>query len=431
MATKITYTGAFDFLPLYFGVAFIGNSPTLKIDEKHDRIDLIDPNNSKNQIVLDVDHLKVGQDSEITGGTITDIHFKVDGKEAITIADMHASAVKFQQAYSGGLPDMYPFLIDSLKGTIHETGDQYTNRFEFGSGGKGVVDAGAGDDQLYVWHSKNIVYNGGDGTDQLIFDLEIGEYPVPKQGLTIDLRTGEGTNPYGGSLMVTSVENISGTTLGDHMTGSKLADTLYGGLGGNDVLKGLGGDDTLSVAADDKNNKVTVDGGDGSDRLIYDISFAHGTNTLDLADASKDTGIFTNDHITGCETFNFNDFQLAGAPEHAGINFTGTKSNETIACSYGNDTFDARGGNDTMSGQYGDNRFIFRSHFGNDTITDFSLSSSNIIQFDKTVFADFDAVKAHATDDGHDLVIDAGKNGTLRLDFVNVADLSADSFVFV
>ena len=69
-----------------------------------------------------------------------------------------------------------------------------------------------------------------------------------------------------------------------------------------------------------------------------------------------------------------------------------------------------------MSGQFGDNLFIFRKNFGDDTITDFGLDGAdNTVQFDSAVFADFDAVKGHATQDGVDVVINAGSDGSLRL----------------
>lgn len=436
MTVKASYNGKFDFLQLYFGLDFVGQDPVLKTDTKHDRISLLDPDNSKNAIVLDAEHLTVDKDDAITGGTVTDIHFKVDGQEAVTITGLHAPAVKFQAGFDQvevSLEGLYKFLVNGLSGDVKETGDQFANFFEFGGGGKATINAGDGDDRLYVWHRKDVVYDGGDGSDQLIFTNQVGAAPKdPPNGAVVDLKTGVGTNPYGGDLHVKNVEWITGTNLTDKLYGGNGGETLYGGLNGDDVLMGRGGDDILSAAAAFKGNKITADGGAGVDTLAYDISFAKGVNRLDVTNDDNDTGFFANDKIGNFERYNFNDFQVPDAESHAGIDFVGSGKAETIACSYGDDTFDARGGNDTMSGQFGANLFIFRKGFGDDTITDFGLDTArNTAQFDNSIFADFAAMKAHASQDGFDVVIDAGGDGSLRLKSYDVGDLSSANFTFV
>ena len=431
MAIQATYRGKFDFLQLYFGLDFIGVQPKFKVDTKHDRVSFIDPDNAKNSIVLNADHLKVDKNGDITGGTITDIHFKVASEEAITITGLHASAAKLQTAFENGLSGLYPYLVGALSGKVQETGDQFDNFFEVGPKGKATIDAGAGNDRLYVWHQKDIVYDGGGDADQLIFDRQMGQSVMPGHGVTLDLKTGEGTNPYGGTLLVKNVENVTGTLRADTLSGSNKDDILYGGLDGNDVISGRDGSDTISVAGGfDGKSKITADGGTGKDTLVYDISFVTGTHTFDVTKPTHNTGLFGNDKITGFENFTFNDFRIG--TERANIHFIGSGHGETVICARGDDIIDAGGGNDTMSGGFGENLFIFRRNFGDDTINDFGLDTAvNTIQFDHNTFADFDAMKAHATQSNFDVIIDAGADGSLRLKDFDVDDLQTGNFSFV
>ena len=67
----------------------------------------------------------------------------------------------------------------------------------------------------------------------------------------------------------------------------------------------------------------------------------------------------------------------------------------------------------------------------NDTIKDFGVNSANVIQFSHVVFNDLGDVKSHATQDGFDVVVDAGGSDTLRLKDVSLDQLQQDDFVFV
>ena len=90
-------------------------------------------------------------------------------------------------------------------------------------------------------------------------------------------------------------------------------------------------------------------------------------------------------------------------------------------------------GNDLLTGGEGADRFVFRSSFGDDVITDFDVDSNREkIDLRKVrQIADFDdLMESHISRDGRDLVIDDGRGNTITLQGVSLTDLSADDFLF-
>jgi Ca2+-binding RTX toxin-like protein len=440
MTIKGRYTGKVDFQTLVSGLDFIGFEtppPKFKVDAKHERISFIDPENAKNSIVLETKHLAVDKHGHITGGTITEAHFMVAAKEAVTIQGLHASAAKLETALDHGLQGLYGYFNVVLNGNVTETGDKFDNMFEIGAGGKAAVDGGAGDDSLSVWHKKDIVYDGAGGEDTLIFAPRVpGAFPGPNHGAEVDLAAGTGVNAYGGALKTIDVEDVTGTVKSDTLLGDGKANVLDGTLGGDDVLKGRGGDDTIVVGGDSFSHgpavkaKITADGGGGNDTLTYNITEGDAVNVLDLSDRSHNTGLFANDRISNFESFSFVTYFFAMTS--VAVHFTGTGASETIRLATGgaDDIVEGGGGNDVIAASFGNNVFVFNDNFGSDTIEDFSLSNTNVIRFATSVFSDFEDVMAHASQQGSDVVIDGGGND-IRLTSVSLGNLTEANFDFV
>jgi serralysin len=111
------------------------------------------------------------------------------------------------------------------------------------------------------------------------------------------------------------------------------------------------------------------------------------------------------------------DAQIGLAPMMVGgglPNGTGHALDNVIVGNDGNDLFIASVGTDT---------FLFKPHFRNDTITDF-CPGEDILQFDRTVFADASSVISHTADDGHgNAVIAADANNSITLLDVTTATL--------
>ena len=101
----------------------------------------------------------------------------------------------------------------------------------------------------------------------------------------------------------------------------------------------------------------------------------------------------------------------------------GTNGNDVLKSTSGNDLFKGNGGSDT---------FAFAPNFGADVISNFSATgrSHDVVQFSKSVFDSFADVLAHASQSGHDVVIDAGGGNTLTLKDTKLAHLDKTDFHF-
>ncbi len=239
-----------------------------------------------------------------------------------------------------------------------------------GGGGVDTIDAGAGNDIVVLREnhaSDNI--DGGDGRDMLdlhlvenraavvdlaaeswlmtpgfIEDAVIVTVPVGPPVKGVPNETTSLFTPVVQRALV-SVENVSGTQMGDRMTGSTGNDTLTGN-GGSDILSGGTGLDVLNGGDGDD----TVEGGNGGDRLLG----LDGTDILN--------GGFGADTLSGGE---------------------------------GHDKLNGGRGGDTLSGGGGDDQFIYKGLLEvGDRITDF-VSNSNgqndVFLFDGDSFGDLQA----------------------------------------
>ncbi|MGE3989836.1 Ig-like domain-containing protein [Pseudorhodoplanes sp.] len=199
-----------------------------------------------------------------------------------------------------------------------------------------------------------------------------------------------------GTFGITLVNPVMGTPGADKkLSGTEGDDRIDGGVGA-DKMHGLAGNDTYVV--DHKGDKVTEEAGGGIDTVESSVTFKLAKNIENL--------ILTGD---------------------ADINATGNKEDNTIT---GNS-----GDNILNGGKDGNDTYVFNPNFGNDTIRNFvgnGADAGDAIQFDSSIFADFDAVIAATTDTGKNLLIDAGAHGQITLE--KVADISllhSSDFTFV
>lgn len=107
----------------------------------------------------------------------------------------------------------------------------------------------------------------------------------------------------------------------------------------------------------------------------------------------------------------------------AGSAILGTNGGDTLKGTSGNDLFSGNGGRDT---------FVFAANFGKDVIKDFQEAgrSHDVVQFSKSVFDSFADVLSHASQSGHDVVINAGSGNTLTLKDTKLASLDKYDFHF-
>jgi Ca2+-binding RTX toxin-like protein len=124
-------------------------------------------------------------------------------------------------------------------------------------GAPAVLDGGVGNDTIIGMGGQKLIPDtNGDGLAELV-DQTVG--------VVVNLALGQIVNDgYGGSGAFTSIENVTGSVLGDTLTGDSAANQLGGG-DGNDTLVGGGGNDRLTGGANDD----TMTGGAGNDVYAF------------------------------------------------------------------------------------------------------------------------------------------------------------------
>ena len=217
-----------------------------------------------------------------------------------------------------------------------------------GNGGDDILTAGAGDD-LLIGGAGADVLNGGVGLDRV-------SYGSSTEGILLDLSNlSLNTGDAAGDTFI-GIERYIGSEHDDTLLGRAGADFLAGEAG-DDFLAGLNGPDTLIGGA----GNDTLQGGFGADVLdggdgIDTVSYADAINPVNvyLDGSSPNGGIANGDTFIGIE------------------NIHGSNSIDQLSGDQNENEFFGGGGND---------RFIFRSGWGNDTIIDFANNGSEKIDF--------------------------------------------------
>lgn len=231
------------------------------------------------------------------------------------------------------------------------------------------------------------------------------------------------------------------------------ANDIADGGAGKDYLAGGHGDDTLSGGAGDDlleggPGADHLDGGDGVDTAGYATSLTEVQASLDRP--AGNTGDAAGDSYAGIENLlgsafadrlegDAGDNALrggAGDDRLGGLGgddrLVGGDGSDIISGGNGDDRIYGGAGDDRMTGGAGADVFVIQPGFGRDVVTDFSHAAGDVILFDRTVFASFAAVMAHAGDYGTDgTVITLDADDKLILLGVDRAALVASDFAFV
>ncbi|CTQ55950.1 Poly(beta-D-mannuronate) C5 epimerase 2 [Roseibium album] len=118
----------------------------------------------------------------------------------------------------------------------------------------------------------------------------------------------------------------------------------------------------------------------------------------------------------------------------AGETLVGGEADDTIDGQLGNDTLTGAAGDDVLTGGTGSDTFVFGGgDTGHDTVTDFTAGAAtdDLLSFETSLFADYAAVLAAATDVGSNTVITIDANTSIELQNVQIDDLHQDDFLFV
>lgn len=296
-----------------------------------------------------------------------------------------------------------------------------------GNGGNDLIEGGAGGDQLH----------GGAGIDTL-------SYAKSPPGVNVSLSaTGQIMVAVGGDAAGDTgdgFENLTGSSFGDRLTGNDAANVLKGGAGVYDQLFGEGGKDKLfgGAGTDEMTGGAGADvlnGGGGTfDSIGYNNS-AVGVRIVlgrNGAETIGKGGEANGDRITNVEN-------IFGS-QHDDV-LTGNNLANRLSGGFGNDTLNGKKGADFLSGSFGDDTLIggkgndtfeFFPNFGHDVIADFKAGAGtpDVMLIDDSIFANFAAAFAAATQVGDDVVITKDASNTITLKDVLKTNLNADDFSF-
>jgi Ca2+-binding RTX toxin-like protein len=302
--------------------------------------------------------------------------------DAITAADGSAQDFAINAA-SAGTYSLAGKIITGNITLVGTSGDDTLigssgNDHFIGLGGADIIQAGDGDDSIFIRVGEAAPgesIDGGAGFDQLV----ISDPNADLSTLTItgieEIVLGSGVSAV--SLKLTGFNDVfigAGTVFGgggddrliglsgdDHFTGGAGNDLLEAGAGndtllgdgvagvaGNDLLFGNAGDDVLVGGSGDDSlwggaGVDTLDGGDGFDYAGYGDATA-GVGIDLTADSSTWTGDAHGDTLISIEAYDLTVFNDV---------FHGADSDEKVVARAGDDQLFGGGGNDTLVGDEG------------------------------------------------------------------------------
>ena len=240
---------------------------------------------------------------------------------------------------------------------------------------------------------------------------------------------------------------IPGTSGNDTLAGTSGNDVFVGGLG-DDRFNSGAGSDTYIYAAGDGNDYIDDESGSTTDVDVLkltdlnvgDVTFSRSGSHVKFTVNS--TGhVITLDEQLYSATANWGIEQVQFADGTAWDRdqirdaawIRGTSGNDTLSGTSGNDTFFGDAGTDAISTGAGNDIIVFKPNFGMDTITDFQVGagSADVLEFDSSLFADFEAVLAAAAQVGNDTVITYDADNAVTLKNVGLAILHEDDVRFL
>ena len=292
-------------------------------------------------------------------------------------------------------------------------------------------------------------------------DFDLGDSPV---FVDLDINTAGALTPDNApsqdgvlsigeeETVLSDVENIIGTDLGERLFGSEEDGFILAG-GGDDTVHPFNGDDV-------------VDGGQGVDTLL--LNAINGPLSIDLKHGFANTNgqvnaIFNFENVTGSNLFsdrisgdrndnilsggaggddtlrgNNGDDQLLG--EAGQDRLLGGRGDDALFGGEGNDLLNGARGDDMLTGGEGGDRFVFRGRWDDDVITDLSFAEGDAIKIGgrRLIDSEADLIRyaerlnednksfTSATIEGDDLLLDNGRSEIL---IENVAADWAEGFL--
>lgn len=292
---------------------------------------------------------------------------------------------------------------DLLHGTAHD--DNIV-----GLNGKDTIRWSTGADHI----------DGGAGSDTMDYTGYKGELSIVLKGSD---ETAVMVNGEPGDVLV-NVENLIGGSRNDYFVGDD-ADNTFRGNGGDDYFVASQGADNYYGGA----GYDAVDYSGVGTALTIRIRPTGYGYAMTTENSNHYDRLFSIENITGTE---FGDHMSAAG--NVNNYFRGLGGDDVLSGGAGGDVLDGGQGNDKLKGGAHADIFQFTGQFGKDLVTDFHADGDGHDFVDLSAVnsvSDFDdLMKNHASQQGNDVVIDAGSFGTITLKHVDITDLTADHFMF-
>lgn len=382
-----------------------------------------------------------GGSDTFMGGKGNDWYYGGTGDDHYYVQDAGDQVVEYANE---GIDTVYSYLHDYtlganvenlylMNGAVTGTGNSLDN-YLTGNDSNNILLGLDGNDML----------NGGAGADVMVGGIGDDQYWVDNVGDIVWELAGPSqghdsvTSSISYSLVGTNVEDlflsqgagsINGTGNDDDnsIVGNEGNNILKGG-GGEDFIVGGGGKDTMSggagddyIVVDSTDDVVVEFAGEGYDTLYTTANCSMPDNVeFMIMDGSQDMLGWGNGQDNSILGSSFND------------HIYGLGGNDVISGRQGNDIITGGAGDDTMTGGSGKDTFRFQAGFGHDTLMDFRANGDDdVIEFDHNLFANFNAVHDHMTQNGSDTVITLDADNSITLHGVNMGQLTDLQFHFV
>ncbi len=246
------------------------------------------------------------------------------------------------------------FLVLSDNSSVYGgAGNDYIEYSSMSDTSAGLIEAGTGDDSVQIYSfDGHVAAHGQDGTDtlSLLWSGELARISLPEG--TADLDENRVVSFDGFEILeawVGSGSTVQGGDGNDMIWASDGANLLFGG----------GGDDRFDLSLPGPAGADTVEGGSGTDTLVFDMSF------VDVERFAA--GPAGNIRLAGVLTaIDIERFFIYGTD--SGGTITLGASEDTVIGGGGNDLISTGAGNDQISGGWG-NDTLSGDH-GNDLVSD-------------------------------------------------------------
>nr|WP_320201853.1 calcium-binding protein [Agrobacterium sp. rho-13.3]MDX8311632.1 calcium-binding protein [Agrobacterium sp. rho-13.3] len=361
-----------------------------------------DKNNVLFGVFMESNTLDGGAGDDTLWGGIANDTYIVDSLGDVVIEDVSGGTDTIKtvlKTYSLSSIANVENLTFTGTGDFTGTGNALANVLT-GGAGNDLLDGGAGIDTLV----------GGAGNDIYVVDVAGDIVTEAASAGTDEIRTVLSTYSLAS---LANVENLTYTGAAAFTgTGNASANTLKSGSG-NDTLDGGAGADTLV-------------GGAGNDTYVID-------NAGDVVVENAGEGTDTVQTALAGYTLGANVENLTYTGTTAAFTGTGNALDNIIVGGAGANILTGGSGNDILTGGSSADTFIYTPGFGQDTITNFIATGTahDVIQMDKTIFADWAALLSASSQSGSDTIIRADADNSITLKNVTVNTLQANDFRFV